>query len=80
MLGGYFEFFMKPDLAETYMSLKRELEELIQQKVSMILSYGLMLKITLSSFYPPFDCQVSTCTCTCTETLSCAHADTLFLK
>ena len=34
MLGGYLEFFMKPALAETYLSLKRELEELIQKKVS----------------------------------------------
>ena len=36
MLGGYLEFFMKPALAETYLSLKRELEELIQEKVSNI--------------------------------------------
>lgn len=34
MLGGYLEFFMKPTLAETYLSLKRELDELIQNKVS----------------------------------------------
>ncbi|XP_022725158.1 DExH-box ATP-dependent RNA helicase DExH3-like isoform X2 [Durio zibethinus] len=33
MLGGYLEFFMKPDLADTYLSLKRELEELIQKKL-----------------------------------------------
>ncbi|KAJ7970316.1 putative ATP-dependent RNA helicase [Quillaja saponaria] len=33
MLGGYLEFFMKPALAETYLSLKRELEELIQKKL-----------------------------------------------
>lgn len=33
MLGGYLEFFMKPDLADTYLSLKKELEELIQQKL-----------------------------------------------
>ena len=36
MLGGYLEFFMKPELAETYLRLKRELEELIQKKVSSI--------------------------------------------
>ncbi|KAM7471108.1 hypothetical protein LguiA_009291 [Lonicera macranthoides] len=33
MLGGYLEFFMKPDLAGTYTSLKRELEELVQKKL-----------------------------------------------
>ncbi|CAL5421966.1 unnamed protein product [Camellia sinensis] len=33
MLGGYFEFFMKPSLADTYLRLKNELEELIQMKV-----------------------------------------------
>lgn len=35
MLDGYLEFFMKPALAETYLSLKKELEELIQCKVSI---------------------------------------------
>lgn len=33
MLGGYLEFFMKPPLADTYLNLKRELEELIQKKL-----------------------------------------------
>ncbi|GLT60383.1 hypothetical protein SLA2020_331510 [Shorea laevis] len=33
MLGGYLEFFMNPSLANTYLSLKRELEELIQKKL-----------------------------------------------
>nr|XP_027191950.1 uncharacterized protein LOC101508252 isoform X1 [Cicer arietinum]XP_027191951.1 uncharacterized protein LOC101508252 isoform X1 [Cicer arietinum] len=33
MLGGYLEFFMKPELAKTYSTLKRELEELIQKKL-----------------------------------------------
>ncbi|QCD85412.1 ATP-dependent RNA helicase DHX36 [Vigna unguiculata] len=33
MLGGYLEFFMKPELAKTYLSLKMELEELIQKKL-----------------------------------------------
>ncbi|KAJ0962773.1 hypothetical protein J5N97_027895 [Dioscorea zingiberensis] len=33
MLGGYLEFFMKPDLASTYLGLKRELDELIQSKL-----------------------------------------------
>lgn len=34
MLGGFLEFFMKPDLAETYQKLRVELEELIRIKVS----------------------------------------------
>lgn len=34
MLGGYLEFFMKPGMAETYLNLKRELEDFIQLKVS----------------------------------------------
>ncbi|KAL7168641.1 hypothetical protein ACSBR2_038974 [Camellia fascicularis] len=34
MLGGYLEFFMKPALAEMYQSLRRELDDLIQNKVS----------------------------------------------
>ncbi|KAI6683460.1 hypothetical protein NL676_029373 [Syzygium grande] len=33
MLGGYLEFFMESSLAETYLSLKRELGELIQKKL-----------------------------------------------
>uniref|UniRef100_A0A1D1YGD6 RNA helicase n=1 Tax=Anthurium amnicola TaxID=1678845 RepID=A0A1D1YGD6_9ARAE len=33
MLGGYLEFFMKPELAGTYLKLKRELFELIQNKL-----------------------------------------------
>ncbi|KAL2342375.1 hypothetical protein Fmac_003660 [Flemingia macrophylla] len=33
MLGGYLEFFMKPELAKTYLSIKMELEELIQRKL-----------------------------------------------
>lgn len=33
MMGGYLEFFMKPSLAETYLNLKRELEQLIQNKL-----------------------------------------------
>ncbi|KAF5180934.1 Dexh-box atp-dependent rna helicase dexh3 [Thalictrum thalictroides] len=33
MLEGYLEFFMKPDLAATYLHLKRGLEELIQNKL-----------------------------------------------
>uniref|UniRef100_A0A6N2LUS7 RNA helicase n=1 Tax=Salix viminalis TaxID=40686 RepID=A0A6N2LUS7_SALVM len=34
MLGGYLDFFMKPTLGDMYLSLKRELEELIQNKVT----------------------------------------------
>ncbi|CAN8267015.1 unnamed protein product [Cochlearia groenlandica] len=33
MLGGYMEFFMKPDVAEMYQTLKKELDELIQIKL-----------------------------------------------
>lgn len=33
MLAGYLEFFMKPDLAYTYITLKKELEELILHKL-----------------------------------------------
>ncbi|XP_022987282.1 DExH-box ATP-dependent RNA helicase DExH3 [Cucurbita maxima] len=33
MLDGYLEFFMKPALAETYLSLKTELDELVHQKL-----------------------------------------------
>ncbi|KAL5722068.1 RNA helicase [Ranunculus cassubicifolius] len=33
MLDGYFEFFMNPGLAETYLRLRRELQELIQNKL-----------------------------------------------
>jgi len=38
MLGGYLEFFMKPDVAEIYQTLKKELDELIQNKVSFLKS------------------------------------------
>ncbi|XP_030937588.1 DExH-box ATP-dependent RNA helicase DExH3 isoform X3 [Quercus lobata] len=33
MLGGYLEFFMKPALADTFISLRREVEELIRKKL-----------------------------------------------
>ncbi|XVF84733.1 hypothetical protein PTKIN_Ptkin17bG0061900 [Pterospermum kingtungense] len=33
MLGGYLEFFMQPAIAETYLSLRREFDELIQNKL-----------------------------------------------
>ncbi|PHT47412.1 hypothetical protein CQW23_11620 [Capsicum baccatum] len=33
MLGGYLEFFMSPSLANTYVSLKRELNELVHKKL-----------------------------------------------
>lgn len=33
MLGGYLEFFMKPNVAGIYVSLKKELDELIQKKL-----------------------------------------------
>ncbi|GAB2280021.1 hypothetical protein Dimus_014658 [Dionaea muscipula] len=34
MMGGYLEFFMKPDAAEMFTSLKRELDNFIQFKLS----------------------------------------------
>ncbi|KAJ8553471.1 hypothetical protein K7X08_024149 [Anisodus acutangulus] len=34
MLGGYLEFFMSPSLANTYVSLKKELNELVHKKLS----------------------------------------------
>ncbi|GER32891.1 RNA helicase family protein [Striga asiatica] len=34
MLGGYLEFFMTPDLAATYLGIKKELDELVQKKLS----------------------------------------------
>lgn len=40
MLGGYLEFFMNPALADTYLRLKKELEELIQKKVIILLCFG----------------------------------------
>ncbi|KAB2042205.1 hypothetical protein ES319_D02G199900v1 [Gossypium barbadense] len=33
MLGGYLEFFMQPAIAEKYLSLRREFDELIQNKL-----------------------------------------------
>lgn len=35
MLGGYLEFFMKPELATVYLSIKEELGELVQNKVHL---------------------------------------------
>lgn len=34
MLGGYLEFFMSSAIAEMFQTLRRELDELIQTKVS----------------------------------------------
>lgn len=33
MLGGYIDFFMNPTLAESYVNLKQELDQLLQKKV-----------------------------------------------
>ncbi|PKI60012.1 hypothetical protein CRG98_019600 [Punica granatum] len=33
MLGGYLEFFMQPSLSETYLTIRRELGELVQAKL-----------------------------------------------
>lgn len=34
MLGGYLEFFMESSVADMYQSIRRELDEFIQSKVS----------------------------------------------
>nr|CAD1838386.1 unnamed protein product [Ananas comosus var. bracteatus] len=49
MLGGYLEFFMKPDLASTYLNLKSELSELIQSK---LLNPRMDIQPARSSFRP----------------------------
>ena len=36
MMGGYLEFFMEPMTAEMYQTLRSELEELIQNKVTIL--------------------------------------------
>ncbi|XP_057423201.1 DExH-box ATP-dependent RNA helicase DExH5, mitochondrial isoform X2 [Lotus japonicus] len=33
MLGGYLEFFMEPDVADMYLSIRRELDDFIQSKL-----------------------------------------------
>jgi ATP-dependent RNA helicase DHX36 len=33
MLDGYLEFFMEPELAEIYLKIKEDLDELIQKKL-----------------------------------------------
>lgn len=50
MLDGYLEFFMKPALAETYLSLKRELDELVHQKVSCSFHIGTSFFVLISPF------------------------------
>ena len=47
MLGGYLEFFMKPAVAEMYRSLRRELDALIQNKVSDALQKPYVQKLFL---------------------------------
>lgn len=52
MLEGYWEFFMNPNLADTYLRLKKELEELIQMKLSdpkldMQIHYKLLTAVRL---------------------------------
>lgn len=34
MLGGFLEFFMHPSVVEIYQTMKREIDEIIQHKVS----------------------------------------------
>lgn len=66
MLGGYLEFFMEPATAEMYQRLRRELEELIQNKVTILclfrimrfcllkLSYSFKVFVLVSSMDPAF--------------------------
>ncbi|CAA6665449.1 unnamed protein product [Spirodela intermedia] len=49
---GYLEFFMKPELAETFLKLKRELDEIIQNKLlnpkmDIIASEGLLSAVRM---------------------------------
>ncbi|KAL9246207.1 hypothetical protein vseg_019772 [Gypsophila vaccaria] len=52
MQGGYLEFFMKPALAETYLNLKRELDDFIQlrlrnPKIDTHMYHGLLSAVKL---------------------------------
>lgn len=38
MLDGYIDFFMDPNLADSYVKLKEELDKLLQKKVSLFCS------------------------------------------
>lgn len=49
MLGGYMEFFMKPELATMYLSIKKELGELVQKKVYIRLLHVLLM-LGISSY------------------------------
>lgn len=54
MLGGYLEFYMDPAIAELYQSLRRELDELIQTKVSVKMKPSIMhvcFSISSHAFY-----------------------------
>lgn len=53
MLDGYLEFFMKPALAETYLSLKGELDELVHQKVISFLFWNFIFYFS-SPLYSTF--------------------------
>lgn len=35
MLDGYIDFFMDPNLADSYVKLKEELDKLLQKKASL---------------------------------------------
>lgn len=41
MLGGYLEFFMRPAVADLYLCLRKELDDLIHDKVSQLQRYSL---------------------------------------
>lgn len=54
MLDGYFEFFMKPTVADMYMTLKEELNDLILTKVSKTVRVHNMFSLQLM-VYRTFD-------------------------
>lgn len=39
MLDGYIDFFMDPNLADSYVKLKEELDKLLQKKASIFQLY-----------------------------------------
>lgn len=39
MLDGYIDFFMDPNLADSYVKLKEELDKLLQKKASFLLNF-----------------------------------------
>ena len=50
MLEGYIEFFMDPSLAECYLKLKEEMENLLRKKVNFLLVLTFSLSSTLLEY------------------------------